>query len=150
MADRSATAIDPAGDLTEGEWVAQAPALLGATVFAATLLARNPQGSGMQMYAEECLRETLDESLGAPNPGARAEVYVPAAAAWVRYAGSAIWGLCRDEGGELWGGKGFNLQRWETWKRRFGEVARDGKLSERIRGEGGEALKKMEAIEKGS
>jgi len=73
-------------------------------------------------------------------------MYIPAAATWIRHAGDTIRKLCVDiergatcgtlEPGCTWewkGENGFSIERWQFWKRKFGELAAEQSLDEHLR-----------------
>ena len=73
------------------------------------------------------------------------EAYIPAAAAWILNAGAKLYcldtemqygGIHGDPGGggPLWRGQhGFCPERWQLWRRRFGELCSSYTLSEGTR-----------------
>ncbi|OCK80675.1 hypothetical protein K432DRAFT_381990 [Lepidopterella palustris CBS 459.81] len=89
------------------------------------------------------------------------DALVPAAAVWVLVAGRELWEKREDltrtnknegdpaKGGEMWKGKSeFSRERWAFWRRRFGEEAENGELSEETRRIAKEAAERMEEIER--
>lgn len=88
-------------------------------------------------------------------------MYLSPAAVWIRLAGPVIYkycvegydkagATCRLLEGSTWqwtGDLGFNLERWEFWKRRLGELAVEVSEEETQRLLE-EALSTMESVEK--
>jgi hypothetical protein len=111
-----------------------------------------------------------DSSEDEPNPGSRIQKYeatVPAAAAWVMYAGKNLWeqkegvdpklkkkevkleDLANLQDGEkLWpGATQFSKERWAFWKARFGEIAGMDEIGEETRKVAKEAASAMEKLQ---
>ncbi|EPQ57540.1 hypothetical protein GLOTRDRAFT_74409 [Gloeophyllum trabeum ATCC 11539] len=100
------------------------------------------------LYAIWSVRDALEEE--------RAEgALVPGAGVWFLYAGRAIWESAEEygragRGGVVWTGKsGFCKERWGLWKKRFGEVVRDGGVGEEARAMARQAVEAMERVEAG-
>ncbi|KAF8906980.1 hypothetical protein CPB84DRAFT_1744776 [Gymnopilus junonius] len=119
-------------------------------------------------HAIQDFREALEEE---PDPRARAylqqgprlDTYVPLAAAWTLFAGGIVFAHCRvsgsgdntdvrdrtsRDGGKNWkGANGFSVERWNFWKKRFGEIKGHNQASEETRGLAAEAQGAMRRIE---
>lgn len=134
--------------------------------FMALLMATQEPVFDYSIFALWALREALE---GVPKslerdldpPGA----HIPAAAVWIEILGVEIhdwdeeWesGPCigaRGKGGPLWKGKhGFCKERWELWRRRFGELANGtegDEFGEEVRTTAREAEQMMKDIENGN
>lgn len=82
---------------------------------------------------------------------------MPYALLWLRLAGERLFSYAVEgamdsvEGGSLWQGgrKGFCVERWQLWKRRFGEISRFDQVSEETRKLAKEAEDRMGMIEGG-
>ena len=87
------------------------------------------------------------------------EAAIPAAAIWIKILGLQIYRWTElfphggrhgapGSGGPLWHGKhGFCEERWDLWRRRFGELSRDSRLSDELREVAAQSDKNMAAIE---
>ena len=75
--------------------------------------------------------------------GPRLDVYVPLAVIWIFLCGNVIFGHCRNPGthnqsyndaGKNWkGGNGFSVERWNFWKKRFGEIKEHEQASKKTK-----------------
>lgn len=155
--------IEPMDEMEEGgDWDAQAVPLLNATTFGATYLALGRQPIGMAFHAEVSLMQAIEVPCQTPEQQRRAAMYVPPAATWVLFAGESIHKLCeidhdRKDGAPgstpngdewLWGkGRGYSLERWAFWKKRFGSIAATEDLKDSVRDIATRAKSVMESIE---
>jgi hypothetical protein len=144
-----------------GEWLDQAPTLLSASTFGALFLSKTPFPTRMSIFASIALIDGLEVSYPKDQIH-QAVMYIPPAAAWIRHAGDSIHKFCVDrhnggavcgqlEPGCIWewtGEKEFSIERWQYWKRRFGEIAAEQSLDEHVRSMAKEAEAKMESIER--
>ncbi|KAF2197296.1 hypothetical protein GQ43DRAFT_444378 [Delitschia confertaspora ATCC 74209] len=114
---------------------------------------------------------TLRSALECRNPGPQViepstktqywDAMIPAAGAWIQVLGLEL--VEKDEdltpqrqgvgnparGGELYKGRaGFGRERWELWKRRFGEIGKAEGVSEETRRVTGETVGRMEKADK--
>jgi len=90
------------------------------------------------------------------DPDCRAG-HVPAAVEWMRYAAGPIWNAVQEgrfvkkkydkKGNEKPDLAVSGIQRWEGWKREFGEIAADERYAEEIRLLCGEAVGFMSAVD---
>ncbi len=148
--------------MEEGDWDAQALALLNATTFGAMYLALGRQSIGMPFHAEVSLMQGIEVPCQTLEQQRRAVMYVPPAATWVLLAGERIYELCkidhdRKDGGPgstpngsewLWGkGRGYSLARWAFWKKRFSEIATTQELKDSVKDIAARAASEMERIE---
>lgn len=152
------TDIEALEDIEEGcDWDAQAVPLLNATTFGAMYLAHGRQPIGMPFHAEVSFMQGIEVSCQTPEQLRCAAMYVPPAATWVLLAGKSIYELCkidhdyRKDGGpptSLWGqGRGYSLDRWAFWKKRFGEIAKTQGLKDEVKDIAARASLEMEKIE---
>ena len=87
---------------------------------------------------------------------------VPLAATWVLLAGHRIYELCktdhdRKDGAPgsvhydnewLWGkGRGYSLDRWAFWKKRFNEISRTQGCDDKVKDIAAKAASEMEKVE---
>jgi hypothetical protein len=73
----------------------------------------------------------------------RLDVYVPLAAIWILLCGNVVYAHCRNPGtpradfkdaGRNWkGANGFSIERWNFWKKRFGEIKGHDQASEKTK-----------------
>ena len=128
--------------------------------FAARLM-RAGQGQEVFNYSFfviATMRKALEEPESNPDHDVR-EAAIPSAVAWVTVMGSDIYTWNKEfpyggrlgdrgKGGALWEGKhGFCVERWQLWKRRFGELSRSTELSDELRGLAEEGAVKMNKVE---
>lgn len=107
------------------------------------------------------MRSALETRPAHVSPVDPLDAFVPAAAAWISILGRQIYRWDREfehgpkvgapgRGGPLWGDKkhGFCKERWELWRKRFGEIAKmEGNLNEDVRTSARQAEKTMRDIE---
>ncbi|KAH8203522.1 hypothetical protein TruAng_002270 [Truncatella angustata] len=149
--------IEDADDY-KGDWLEQASQLQNATTFAALFLeASDPRH--MSFLASSGLIDGVELAY-ARDQAERAAMFIPPAVIWIKLAGKTLHKLCQDRiarsatlgvkrpGSEwLWnGGVGFSPERWDFWKRRFGELAGQAGLDEHLQTLAREAEAKMEEI----
>jgi hypothetical protein len=121
---------------------------LNVTTFGAMYFARGKQPIGMAFHAEVSLMLGVEVSWQTPEQQRDAIMYVPPAATWILIAGEKIHALCkvdheRRDGAPgctryydewLWGkGRGYSLERWALWKKRFHEISATQGLKDSIR-----------------
>ncbi len=87
------------------------------------------------------------------------DAFIPAAAAWITVLGSEMYSWDREfpygdkhgdpgKGGELWEGQyGPCRERWQFWRRRFGDLSMSDRLTNDLRGIAKDAEAQMAAIE---
>lgn len=91
--------------------------------------------------------------------GPRLEAYVPLAGIWILFAGNVIFGHCctprtvesgdRGRNRNWKGPNGFSIERWNFWKKRFGEIKEHDQAGEKIKeiaAEAEDAMIKFESI----
>ena len=125
-------------------------------------LARGKQPIGMPFHAEISLIYALEVPCQTPEQHRRAATSVPRAATWILLAGDPIYKLCKDDYHRkdgapgampdndewLWGkGRGYSLERWTWWKKRFGEIAMIPELEDDVKDRAARAASEMETIE---
>ena len=94
----------------------------------------------LRNFAHWNMADALEAAIDEPQHIRRTEIFVPAAANWILVAGKVLLDLCRRGidseqqvfndwhggpyvGKTLWyGTNGFDMSRWEFWKKRFGEI----------------------------
>ena len=96
-----------------------------------------------------------------PEQQRRALIYVPPAATWILLAGEGVRELCKNDhdrqdgapgstsyGDEwLWGrGRGYSLERWTLWKKRFFEIASTKELEDNVTEIAAKAAFEMERV----
>ena len=112
------------------------------TIFAARLNAREVQS--FSLYAIWAFRAALEGDTPWCPPGPRS-VTIPAACAWIKYAGEHLIKLDNDygraaRGGTLWSGNnGYCRERWQLWREGFSRSAEDVSLSQIARAEARQA-----------
>jgi hypothetical protein len=163
-ADNIVSGYDDPCDFSNDEmddYLAQAPFLLNATEFAATVLADNKVALGLLLEADVFLKRALDQPYDKAG-GVRArewQVLLPSAAAWLLIAGKRIHSICLDD--ELieadatqvtrdkWGARRnvWGEQQWELWKTRFGVLASQENINDECRSLSAQAAEKMASIE---
>ena len=89
--------------------------------------------------------------------GPRLNVYVPLASIWILLCGNVIFAHCRNpltplpdfsDAGKNWkGAKGHSIERWNFWKKRFGEIKEHDQASEKTRELAAEGERVMNRIE---
>ncbi|KAF8972226.1 hypothetical protein BDZ97DRAFT_1913447 [Flammula alnicola] len=89
--------------------------------------------------------------------GPRLDVYVPLAGIWILLCGNVIFAHCRNPGtpladfkdaGKDWkGANGFSIERWNFWKKKFGEVKAHDQACEKTKGLAARAEEVMHRIE---
>lgn len=130
--------------------------------FTALLMATEEPEFDFSSYALSVFRAALETPPIHLAPEEPHEAFVYAAAIWIEILGVEIYAWdeefergpkigARGRGGPLWKGKhGFCEERWDLWRRRFGELARmEGKLGEEVRTTASEAEQMMKDIENG-
>lgn len=133
----------------EGDWTdAQRAALMSVTKFGALYLAHGTQQIGMAFHAEVGLMHGVEEPYQTPEEQRRAPTNVPPAATWILLAGEKIYELCKanlyrkdDQG------RGYSLDRWALWKKRFGEIANVRGLTDGVKDIASKAASEMKRIE---
>ncbi|KAL5050571.1 hypothetical protein BDW71DRAFT_172743 [Aspergillus fruticulosus] len=137
--------------------------IINTSKFAALLMAtEEPVFASYSWCALITLRSALETPTEQMRPAEPLEAWIPAAAAWIETLGVEIYKWdeefesgpkvgARGKGGPLWDGKhGFCKERWELWRRRFGEVSRmEGELAEEVRKIAQDAETVMKEIEAG-
>ena len=73
----------------------------------------------MAWHAEVSFSVALDDPHDTPEQQYWTELLVPAAATWFIQAATKFADMCRDSNGV----RGYSLERWAFWKRRFLEIA---------------------------
>ncbi|KAF8803326.1 hypothetical protein BYT27DRAFT_7340991 [Phlegmacium glaucopus] len=89
--------------------------------------------------------------------GPRLDVYVPLEAIWILLCGNVIFAHCRNPGTPLAGFKDagknwkgvyeFSIERWNFWKKRFGEIKGHDQASDQTKELAAEAEGRMNRIE---
>ncbi|THY25982.1 hypothetical protein D6D01_04667 [Aureobasidium pullulans] len=149
--------IDPP-DGNDAEWHAQAPQLLNATIFAATLMAKTNNKPNMYLHASIAMVEALEKPYDETRESKEEwRMYIPPAATWIPIAGMMIRKFCfmemlPDDVNQhviraRWGGRTFCPERWTFWKERFLELSKDGGIDERCRQFAIEAVEAMEELD---
>ena len=150
-----------------GDWAAQAVPLLNATTFGAMYLASGTKLLAMPWHAEVHLMYAIESSCHTNEGKRKSAMYVIPAATWVLLGGEKIYELCKadfdridagprsgfptDNGDWLWGkGRGYSLERWAFWKKRFSEVGTSQELSDSAKDICGRASSEMERVEASS
>ncbi|RDW81234.1 DUF3632 domain-containing protein [Aspergillus mulundensis] len=137
--------------------------IINTNKFVALLMATDdPIFASYSWFALITLRSTLETPTEQIRPAESLEALIPAAAAWIETLGVEIYKWeeefesgpkvgARGKGGPLWDGKhGFCKERWELWRKRFGEVARmEGELPEGVKKVAQDAETMMKEIEAG-
>ena len=132
---------------------------LNVNKFAAQLLRTDEMFMSYDWWALVVMREALEYpdlyNIDRPQP----DVLIPTALAWLSISGPQIYTWDKEflisptkgdrgRGGPLWSGQhGFCKERWELWKRRFGELSSSTELSEDLRKLAGECVAKMKEVE---
>lgn len=86
----------------------------------------------MPFHAEVTLLEGVDDSpYQTLEQQRRAPALVPPAATWILLAGEKIYELCRygNPAEERW----YSMKRWDSWKRRFADIAANQWLTPNVR-----------------
>ena len=132
----------------EGDWTDyQRATLLNVTTFAALFLAHGRQSIGMPFHAEVSLMEGIEEPYQTPQQQRRAATNVPPAATWILLAGEKIYELCtKDYDRDDDQGRGYSLERWALWKKRFRETAENQALTDAFKDIASRAASEMERI----
>ena len=135
---------------------------LNANKFCARLkLAGHPTFEGFDLFGLWTMRSALEDrsTLYDDDPNDPPDVFIPAAAAWIAIAGSQMYQWDKEfeyggnrgqpgRGGPLWNGRqGFAKRRFHLWRRRFGELAQSGVLSDELRTTARRAEMRMDEIE---
>lgn len=139
--------------------MAQAPGLLNATKFAATLLEGGELARGLPQQLAICMREATDdwdEEAWGDKERDHHELLAPLAATWILIAGKTIYSHCRNDevaspDGDRWGWAAYSWtkQFWAHWKEKLQEFAAREDLSEECRSMTSKAARKMAEIESG-
>ena len=147
----------------ESNWETQAASLRNATNFGAKYLAEGRQPIGMSSHAEISLMQGIEVPCQTLEQKQRALLYVPLAATWMIIGGEKIYALCQYDqdrkddapgstgaGDEwLWGkGRGYSMERWTFWRKRFTELVNTPGLKDDVRGFVEKAVVEMAQIEK--
>ncbi|KAL6234503.1 hypothetical protein BDW75DRAFT_212083 [Aspergillus navahoensis] len=137
--------------------------IVNTSKFAALLMATDePVFASYSWFALITLRSALETPTEQMRPAEPLEAWIPAAASWIETLGVEIYKWdeefesgpkvgARGKGGPLWDGKhGFCKERWELWRKRFGEISRmEGELVEGLRKIALDAETMMKEIEAG-
>lgn len=130
----------------EGDWTdAQRATLLNVMTFSALYLAHGQRDIGMPFHAEVSLMDGVQEPYQTQEQQRRAATNVPPAATWILLAGEKIYELCKNRKAEK--GRGFSLRRWALWKEKFGEIAANEGLDDRVRDFASRAALEMGRVE---
>lgn len=90
------------------------------------------QLSSFDDYAIWAMRSSVEAAAPEDSELDTTDSYVPPATTWILYGGEKVWersqagleGTPSTRGGPLWTGKrGYSVERWLFWKKRFCEVA---------------------------
>jgi hypothetical protein len=164
IADNIVSGYDDPSDHSSDEmedYLAQAPFLLNATEFAATVLADNKVALGLLLEADIFLKRALDQPYDKTG-GVQArewQVLLPSAAVWFFIAGQRIYSICVDdeliEAGatrvtpDKWGARRnpWGEQQWEHWKTRFEVLASQENINDECRTLSAQVAEKMANIE---
>ena len=102
----------------------------------------------MAFHAEVGLMHGVEEPYQTPEEQRRAPTNVPPAATWILLAGEKIYELCKanlyrkdDQG------RGYSLDRWALWKKRFGEIANIQGLTDGVKDIASKAASEIKRIE---
>lgn len=133
----------------EGDWTdAQRAKLMSVTTFGALYLAHGRQPIYMSFHAEVGLMEGVEVPYQTPEQQRRAPTNVPPAATWILLAGEKIYELCQNSHDRKDDqGRGYSLERWALWKRRFGEIANIQALTAGVKDIASKAVVEMNRIE---
>lgn len=114
----------------------------------------------MTFHAEVSLMHGIEVPYQTPDQQRCSKMYVPLAATWMLHAGEKIYQLCKSDydrkdgapgsiGDEwLWSkGRGYSLERWALWKKRFGEIAMTDGLQDGVKEFAARASSEMGQIE---
>ncbi|KAI4726158.1 hypothetical protein E4T49_06103 [Aureobasidium sp. EXF-10728] len=140
---------------TEGcsyeQWHAQAPGLLNANIFAATLTSRTDIFTPNMHYANIAFREILqpfDDSRGMAEEW---KMYIPPAAVWISICGKVLYECCVRESGAAASEVGHieksDLERWKQVQQRFEALRKQVDIDEHCRGLASQAAEEMKRIE---
>ena len=152
----------------EEDWDGHAVSLLNATTFGAMYLDRGKQSANMPFHAIGGIAEGVEAPYQTPEDFRNGAMYIPSAATWILLAGTKIYELCKNnhdrksslyrkdrsrgfvanEADYEWhNDRGYSLERWAFWKKRFGEIKMLQGLQDDVKDLAGKAFIKMNEIE---
>ncbi|KAJ5131441.1 uncharacterized protein N7515_007480 [Penicillium bovifimosum] len=120
----------------------------------ARLMATKEPVFAYSWFALITLREALETPTEELSPESL-EALIPAAAAWISILGKEIYEWNEEfdgalgRGGPLWEGRhGFSKERWQLWRKRFGDMARtELAIGDELKTSASEAVSMMQKIE---
>lgn len=124
---------------------AQVAAEVNYATFGAYYLCQGKKDLSMAWQAEVSFSVALDDPHDTPEQQYWAELLVPAAATWFIQAATKFYDMCRDSSGV----RGYSLERWAFWKRRFLEIATHQDLMISIRNVASRAASEMDKVDGG-
>lgn len=125
------------------DFYAQAPQLLNAATFAATLLARTSFDSGELYYASAAMQEGLEIGYAPQSLSEEWRVFLPPAATWILIAGPKLRELCLNGHRSI----AAKPEKWVLWKQRFSVFAESIEVDENCRSLSARAARHMEELD---
>ncbi|CAD0110875.1 unnamed protein product, partial [Aureobasidium uvarum] len=133
------------------QWHAQAPGLLNANIFAATLTTRTDVFTSSMDYANIAFWEILPPFDEGREMADEWKMYIPPAAVWIEICGKVLYEYCFMERGAVASnviqGQTLYRERWVKVKQRFEALAEQVEIDDHCRGLAREAAKEMQRIE---